>query len=114
MDPASHAAPSGPCSAEACAPPTDEAEPEALFTCGRHARKHLSVEVCLYLLDELTSAHGSDSRVTAVVGAREIYLVFNMNPDGSEYDSATAPTGPSGSRADAAPGRSAVGPWPHG
>ena len=94
MDPASHAAPSGPCSAEACAPPTDEAEPEALFT--------------------LTSAHGSDSRVTAVVGAREIYLVLNMNPDGSEYDSATAPTGPSGSRADAAPGRPAVGPWPHG
>ena len=40
---------------------TDEAEPEALFTCGQHAREHLSVEMCLSLLDELTSAHGSDS-----------------------------------------------------
>ena len=25
----------------------DEAEPEALFTCGQHAREHLSVEMCL-------------------------------------------------------------------
>ena len=68
---------------------TDEAEPEALFTCGQHAREHLSVEMCLYLLDELTSAYGSNSQVTALVNTREVYLVFNVNPDGSEYDIAT-------------------------
>src|SRR5215211_2858771 len=68
---------------------TDEAEPEVLFTCGQHAREHLSVEMCLYLLDELTSTYGSDSQVTSMVNGREIYLVFNLNPDGSEYDIAT-------------------------
>ena len=68
---------------------TDEAEPEVLFTCGQHAREHLSVEMCLYLLDELTSTYGSDSQVTSMVNGREIYLVFNLNPDGSEYDMAT-------------------------
>jgi murein tripeptide amidase MpaA len=67
----------------------DEAEPEALFTCGQHAREHLTIEMCLYLLDELTSAYGSDSAVTTTVNTREVYLVFNLNPDGSEYDIAT-------------------------
>ena len=67
----------------------DEAEPEVLFTCGQHAREHLSVEMCLYLLDELTSAYGSNSQVTSMVNTREVYLVFNLNPDGSEYDIAT-------------------------
>lgn len=67
----------------------DEAEPEVLFTCGQHAREHLSVEMCLYLLDELTSTYGSDGQVTSMVNGREMYLVFNVNPDGSEYDIAT-------------------------
>jgi len=67
----------------------DEAEPEALFTCGQHAREHLAVEMCLYLLDELTSRYNSDPQVTSMVNTREIYLVFNVNPDGSEYDIAT-------------------------
>jgi carboxypeptidase T len=68
---------------------SDEAEPEALFTCGQHAREHLAVEMCLYLLNELTSAYSSDSQVRNMVNAREIYIVFNLNPDGSEYDIAT-------------------------
>jgi carboxypeptidase T len=67
----------------------DEAEPEVLFLCGQHAREHLTVEMCLYLLDELTSAYGSDPAVVAAVNSREVYLVFNLNPDGSEYDIAT-------------------------
>jgi carboxypeptidase T len=60
-----------------------------LFTCGQHAREHLSVEMCLYLLNELTSRYGSDIQVTNMVNTREIYLIFNLNPDGSEYDIAT-------------------------
>jgi carboxypeptidase T len=68
---------------------TDEAEPEALFTCGQHAREHLTIEMCLYLLNELTSRYGSDSAITTTVNTREIYIVFNLNPDGSEYDIAT-------------------------
>lgn len=68
---------------------SDESEPEVLFTCGQHAREHLTIEMCLYLLDELTSKYATDSRVRNVVDSREIYIVFNMNPDGAEYDIAT-------------------------
>src|SRR4051794_17386167 len=32
---------------------TDEDEPEVLFTCGQHAREHLTIEMCLYLLHTL-------------------------------------------------------------
>jgi carboxypeptidase T len=70
-------------------PASDEAEPEVLFACGQHAREHLSVEMCLYLLNELTSKYGSDTQVRALVDSREIYIIFSVNPDGSEYDIAT-------------------------
>ncbi len=67
----------------------DEPEPEVLFICGQHAREHLTVEMCLYLLDELTRTYASDARVRSVVNAREVFIVFNVNPDGSEYDVAS-------------------------
>jgi murein tripeptide amidase MpaA len=66
---------------------TDENEPEVLFTCGQHAREHLTIEMCLYLLDRL--ANDPDTRVRTLVNTRETYLIFNLNPDGSEYDIAT-------------------------
>lgn len=68
---------------------TDEAEPEVLFTSQQHAREHITVEMALYLLRELTSGYGSDSRITNMVNNREIWIVPTMNPDGSEYDIAT-------------------------
>ena len=40
---------------------TDETEPEVLFTCGQHAREHLTIEMCLYLLNELTSKYATDA-----------------------------------------------------
>jgi carboxypeptidase T len=70
-------------------PGTDEAEPEVLFTAGQHAREHLTIEMALYLVNELTSKYATDARVKAVVDSREIWIVPNMNPDGSEYDIAT-------------------------
>jgi hypothetical protein len=68
---------------------TDEAEPEVLFTCGLHAREHLTVEMCLYLLNLFTGSYATDPQVHALVDSREIYIIFNLNPDGSEYDVAT-------------------------
>ncbi|MGW4165570.1 M14 family metallopeptidase [Streptomyces chartreusis] len=68
---------------------SDEAEPEVLFTHHQHAREHLTVEMALYLLRELTSDYGSDSRVTGLVNNREIWIVPDLNPDGGEYDIAT-------------------------
>jgi len=69
---------------------TDETtEPEVLFTHNQHAREHLTVEMALYLLNELTSKYGTDSRITNAVNTREIWIVPSVNPDGSEYDVAT-------------------------
>ncbi|MGV9450829.1 M14 family metallopeptidase [Streptomyces sp. NPDC003635] len=68
---------------------TDESEPEVLFTHHQHAREHLTVEMALYLLRELTSDYGTDSRVTSMVNSREIWIVPDINPDGGEYDIAT-------------------------
>jgi carboxypeptidase T len=68
---------------------TDEAEPEVLFTANQHAREHLTVEMALYLLRELTSKYPTDSRIANIVNSRETYIVFSVNPDGAEYDVAT-------------------------
>ncbi|MFF7448751.1 MULTISPECIES: M14 family zinc carboxypeptidase [unclassified Streptomyces] len=68
---------------------TDEAEPEVLFTHHQHAREHLTVEMALYLLTELTSDYGTDPRVKNLVDSREIWIIPDLNPDGGEYDVAT-------------------------
>ena len=68
---------------------TDESEPEVLFTAGQHAREHLTVEMALYILNELTSKYASDAQVKSLVDTREIWIVPNVNPDGAEYDIAT-------------------------
>jgi carboxypeptidase T len=68
---------------------TDEAEPEVLFTHHQHAREHLTVEQALYTLRMLTDEYGSNQQITDLVNSREIWMVFDMNPDGGEYDIAT-------------------------
>ncbi len=67
----------------------DEDEPEVLFTHHQHAREHLTVEMALYTLKMLTDEYGTDSQITNLVDGREIWIVFDMNPDGGEYDIAT-------------------------
>jgi len=67
----------------------DESEPEVLFTANQHAREHLTVEMALYLMRELTSQYGVDSTITNLVNTREIWIVPSVNPDGAEYDVAT-------------------------
>ncbi|GGE05667.1 carboxypeptidase T [Marinithermofilum abyssi] len=65
---------------------SDEAEPEVLFVAQHHAREHLTVEMALRTLHLFADHYGSDSRITRDVDSREIYIVFNLNPDGGEYD----------------------------
>ena len=67
----------------------DEAEPEVLFSANQHAREHLTVEMALYILRELTSKYATDARIKNIVDGREIWIVFMVNPDGVEYDIAT-------------------------
>jgi carboxypeptidase T len=68
---------------------TDEDEPEVLFTHHQHAREHLTVEMALYTLKMLTDEYGTVPQITSLVDNREIWIVFDMNPDGGEYDIAT-------------------------
>jgi hypothetical protein len=65
---------------------TDEDEPEVLFTAHQHAREHLTIEMALYLLNELTTKYGTDSHVTDLVNSREIWIIPDLNPDGGEFD----------------------------
>jgi hypothetical protein len=67
----------------------DEAEPEVLFLGLHHAREHLTVEMTLYILNMLAGQYGIDPQITELVNGREVYIVFNTNPDGGEYDIAT-------------------------
>ena len=67
----------------------DEDEPEVLFTHHQHAREHLTVEQALYTLRILTDEYGTDPVITTLVDARELLMVFDMNPDGGAYDIAT-------------------------
>jgi hypothetical protein len=64
----------------------DENEPEVLFTANQHAREHLTVEMALYILTQLTSG---DAQFTNFVNSREIWIIPMVNPDGVEYDIAT-------------------------
>lgn len=68
---------------------TDEDEPEILFTHHQHAREHLTVEMALYTLKILTDEYGVDPEITGLVDSREVWIVFDLNPDGGEYDIAT-------------------------
>jgi hypothetical protein len=67
-------------------------KPEALFIGGQHAREHIGVEMTLYLLKLLTDNFSTDMRIQNVVVSNQIYIIFNANPDGSEYDIANPPT----------------------
>lgn len=68
---------------------TDEAEPEALFTCRLHAREIITTEQCLAWSDLLTSGYGSDDQIKQLVDGREIVLIPEVNPDGAEFDIAS-------------------------
>ncbi len=70
-------------------PTVDEAEPEVLFTHNQHAREHLTVEMAIYLINQLTDGYASDSQIQNLVDNREIWIVPTVNPDGAEYDIAT-------------------------
>ncbi|MDH4137263.1 MAG: M14 family zinc carboxypeptidase, partial [Anaerolineae bacterium] len=70
-------------------PTLDEPEPEVLFTAHQHGREHLTVEQGLYILQILTDEYNTTSRITDLVNSREIYIIFDVNPDGGEYDHAT-------------------------
>jgi len=66
-------------------PGIDEGEAEVLFIGLHHAREWPSLEICLFICNELTSNYGSDPTITDMVNNRRIFVIPCMNPDGYVY-----------------------------
>lgn len=64
----------------------DHGRPEVLFEGGTHALEHMGVEMTLHLLGWLADGYATDARVRNIVDTRTVWILFNLNPDGSEYD----------------------------
>jgi carboxypeptidase T len=67
-------------------PTVDEDEPEVLLTFRQHAREHLTIEQALYILHILTDEYPGNLQIKQLVDTREIFIAFDVNPDGGEYD----------------------------
>ena len=53
----------------------------------------------------LTDEYGTDPQITGLVDSREVWIVFDLNPDGGEYDIATGITRPGARTASRTPAR---------
>jgi len=68
-------------------PQTDEeGEQGILIYAGTHAREHLTIEQALYLANDLLQNYGIEGEATNLIDNRDIWILPNLNPDGSEYD----------------------------
>jgi carboxypeptidase T len=72
---------------------TDESEPEVFICALHHARECCTVEVAMYIINQLTDNYGTDPTVTSLVNNREIYIVPIVNPDGKVYDDSGGSSG---------------------
>ncbi|MBN1755363.1 hypothetical protein JW877_04020 [bacterium] len=61
---------------------SQEDEPAVLITGCIHAEELVSTEVCVHLMDYLTSLYGSNARVTRWVDSLEIWVIPVVNPEG--------------------------------
>ena len=60
-----------------------------LIYAGTHAREHLTVEQALFVAHDLLDNYGHEGEATNLVNQRDIWILPNLNPDGSEYDITT-------------------------
>ena len=65
---------------------TEAGEKGILIYGGTHAREHLSVEQALFLANDLLQNYGVEGEATNLIDNRDIWILPNLNPDGSEYD----------------------------
>jgi carboxypeptidase T len=65
-------------------------KPAIFFVGGHHAREHVSVEMPLMLIEHLVTEYAKGNKsITRLVDNRTIYVVPELNPDGSEHDIAS-------------------------
>ena len=67
-------------------PGINEGEPGVFYMGLHHAREWPSLEICLYIADNLTSNYGIDTDITNVINNRRLWIVPCVNPDGYVYD----------------------------
>jgi len=60
----------------------EEDEPEVKYISTMHGDEIMGVEMCMNLVDYLTTNYGSDPQVTNIVDSVELWIVPLMNPDG--------------------------------
>ena len=59
-----------------------EAEPEFKYISSIHGNEVLGYDMCIRLIQLLTSQYGTDTRITNLVNGTEIWICPLMNPDG--------------------------------
>ena len=67
----------------------DENEPDEkgmVVFANIHAREHLTLEQALYLIHDLVDGYGVEGEATNLIDHRDIWVLPNVNPDGTEYD----------------------------
>ena len=65
-------------------PLAEEDEPEFKYVSTMHGDEAISLEMTLYLVDEILTGYGTDADLTELVDGTEIWIVPLMNPDGLE------------------------------
>lgn len=62
----------------------DESEPRLLYIANLHGNEVVGRELMIYLIRQVLSGYGTDSRVTRLVDHSEIFIMPSANPDGYE------------------------------
>jgi hypothetical protein len=60
--------------------------PEVLYDGLHHAREHLTVEETLAIMHLFVDKYATNNKVRKLVNTRAIWIIFDVNPDGGEYD----------------------------
>lgn len=68
-------------------------ETEILYVGLQHAREAIGGTSLIFFMQYLAENYGTDSRVTNLVNARELFIIPCINPDGYEYNRSTNPSG---------------------
>ncbi len=63
-------------------PTLAEAEPEFKYISSLHGDEVVGYDMCIRLIQQLTSQYGTDTRVTNLVNGTEIWICPMINPDG--------------------------------
>jgi carboxypeptidase T len=60
--------------------------PGVLFDGLHHGLEHLSLEMPLAIMGWLLNGYGTSTSITHLIRSRDIFIVFEVNPDGAAYD----------------------------